>query len=201
MQATTAPGRTRDLHRCQVLGATRIRRRLGHHLSDFTMATPAEPGNLFFDWSRSVDDPNVYVLVEAFRDGAAGEAHVTSAHSAAAMATFPAWVATTPEIVNVEVPSDGWSLMAEFQPTAARSLLSRDARRQREQEQVDDRADEGDRQEPSIGGVKAAQAQLQHPRALRPRRLVQAAVVTRRVRSTEPLVHVRLPKNTVTASP
>ena len=43
---------------------------------DFTAASRAEPGCIFFDWYRSVDEPNVYVLVEAFRDAAAGEAHV-----------------------------------------------------------------------------------------------------------------------------
>ena len=42
----------------------------------FTEATRAEPGSLWFDWSRSLDDPNEYVLVEAFRDGDAGGAHV-----------------------------------------------------------------------------------------------------------------------------
>ena len=41
----------------------------------FTEATRAEPGNLWFDWSRSLDDPTEYVLVEAFRDGDAGAAH------------------------------------------------------------------------------------------------------------------------------
>ena len=47
---------------------------------DFTKATRAEPGCLWFDWSRSLDDPNEYVLVEAFADGEAGAAHVQSAH-------------------------------------------------------------------------------------------------------------------------
>jgi len=42
----------------------------------FIQATRAEPGNPFFDWSRSIDDPNEFVLVEAFRDGDAGTAHV-----------------------------------------------------------------------------------------------------------------------------
>ena len=28
----------------------------------------AEPGNLFFDWSRSVGQPNQFVLLEAFAD-------------------------------------------------------------------------------------------------------------------------------------
>src|SRR6185503_17789919 len=46
----------------------------------FTVATRAEPGCLWFDWSRSLDNPNEYVLVEAFRDGDAGAAHVQSEH-------------------------------------------------------------------------------------------------------------------------
>ena len=44
----------------------------------FTEARRAEEGCLWFDWSRSLDDPNEYVLVEAFRDEAAGGAHVQS---------------------------------------------------------------------------------------------------------------------------
>ena len=44
---------------------------------DFTQSTLAEEGNLFFEWSRSIEDPNQYVLIEAFKDDAA-EAHVTA---------------------------------------------------------------------------------------------------------------------------
>lgn len=51
---------------------------------DFTRATRAEAGCLWFDWSRSVEDPTEYVLVEAFRDGEAGAAHVGSEHFRAA---------------------------------------------------------------------------------------------------------------------
>ena len=43
-------------------------------------ATRSEPGCLWFDWSRSLDDPTEYVLVEAFRDGDAGGEHVQSQH-------------------------------------------------------------------------------------------------------------------------
>ena len=46
-------------------------------MDEFTQATRAEPGNLGFDWYQSVDDPDVYVLVEAFEDGAAGGVHVS----------------------------------------------------------------------------------------------------------------------------
>ena len=86
---------------------------------EFTQATRAEPGNLFFEWSRSVEDPNIFVLLEAFRDGAAGAAHVGSDHFAAALAWMPDAVADTPQIVNVEVPADGWSQMAEVKPRSS----------------------------------------------------------------------------------
>lgn len=85
-------------------------------VDDFTRATRAEPGNLFFEWSRSVDDPNQYVLVEAFADGDAGSAHVNSEHFRTAMAWLPDVVAARPQIINVEVPGDGWSEMAEVTP-------------------------------------------------------------------------------------
>jgi quinol monooxygenase YgiN len=83
-------------------------------MADFTAATRAEPGNICFDWSRDVADPNLYVLVEAFRDGAAGASHVESDHFKAAMELLPRLVAEIPEIVNVEVP-DGWARMSEIQ--------------------------------------------------------------------------------------
>ena len=82
----------------------------------FTRDTRAEPGNVFFEWSRSVDDPHEFVLVEAFADGAAGEAHVRSAHFARAVQDLPPALARTPQIVNVEVGQDGWGPMAEMQP-------------------------------------------------------------------------------------
>jgi quinol monooxygenase YgiN len=84
-------------------------------VADFTTATRAEAGNVFFDWSRSVDDPNVYVLTEGFQDDAA-EAHVTSEHFKTAMAELPKAIATTPQIINVTIPQDGWSEMAELKP-------------------------------------------------------------------------------------
>ncbi|MFD7018430.1 putative quinol monooxygenase [Streptomyces sp. NPDC059928] len=85
-------------------------------VDDFTRATRAEPGNLFYDWSRSVDDPTRYTLLEAFADSAAGAAHVDSDHFRAGMAAMAGAIAGTPEIINVEVPGGGWSRMAELQP-------------------------------------------------------------------------------------
>ena len=82
--------------------------------ADFTEATRSEPGCQWFAWSRSLDDPEEYVLVEAFCDEAAGVAHVTSAHFKEAQQTLPPHLARTPRIVNVTVPQDGWSLLGEM---------------------------------------------------------------------------------------
>ncbi|MEV1027054.1 putative quinol monooxygenase [Streptomyces sp. NPDC050264] len=81
---------------------------------EFTQATRAEPGCLWFDWSRSIADPAEYVLVEAFRDDEAGAAHVGSEHFKAAQRTLPPHLAATPGIVNVKVPQDDWSLLGEM---------------------------------------------------------------------------------------
>ncbi|MFD9003624.1 putative quinol monooxygenase [Streptomyces sp. NPDC059582] len=86
-------------------------------VAPFTEATRAEPGNLFFDWSRSVDDPHRFTLLEAFADEDAGAAHVGSEHFKAGLATMAGAVAETPEIINVNVPDQhGWGPMAELAP-------------------------------------------------------------------------------------
>ena len=86
-------------------------------VADFTSAVRAEPGNLFFDWSRSVDTPNQFVLLEAFADGEAGAVHVSSEHFKTAMAWMPQVIATKPEIINVEIPgAQGFGEMAELTP-------------------------------------------------------------------------------------
>lgn len=85
----------------------------------FTQATRREPGNLWFEWSRSVDDEHQFVLVEAFTDGAAGSAHVSSEHFKAAMELMPTMLATTPQIVSHEVPGSGWSEMGELSVPAS----------------------------------------------------------------------------------
>jgi quinol monooxygenase YgiN len=82
-------------------------------VSDFTAITQAEPGNLWFEWSRSVDNPAVYVLVEAFTDDGAGP-HVQSAHFAKAMQELPQALAATPKIVSRQVEGAGWDDMGEL---------------------------------------------------------------------------------------
>ena len=80
----------------------------------FTAATRAEPGCLFFDWSRSLDDPTEYVLVEAFRDGDAGSAHVQSDHFTAAQTALPPHLVETPRVVNFALDQEDWSELGEM---------------------------------------------------------------------------------------
>ncbi|GAA4602387.1 quinol monooxygenase YgiN [Actinoplanes octamycinicus] len=80
----------------------------------FTEATRAELGCLWFEWSRSVDNPQEYVLVEAFKDGAAGAEHVGSAHFKQAQQDLPRHLMATPKIVSQSVDQDGWSELGEM---------------------------------------------------------------------------------------
>ena len=79
----------------------------------FTEATRAEPGNLWFDWSRSVDNPNEFVLVEAFQDDAAGD-HVNSDHFQQAMKDMPQALVETPQIISEKISANGWNRMGEL---------------------------------------------------------------------------------------
>jgi quinol monooxygenase YgiN len=83
---------------------------------EFTQTTCSEEGNLFFEWSRSVDNPHQFFLVEAISSGQAGEIHVNSEHFRTAMTWMPEVIAETPQIVNVEVGQDGWGRMGELSP-------------------------------------------------------------------------------------
>jgi quinol monooxygenase YgiN len=83
-------------------------------VDDFTRATRAEPGNLFFDWSRSVDDPHEFVLVEAFTDDGAAP-HVNSDHFKKALVDLRPALARTPKIISKQVDGEGWGPMGEFQ--------------------------------------------------------------------------------------
>ena len=79
----------------------------------FTEATRAEPGNLWFDWSRSLDDPAEYVLLEAFEDDAAA-AHVQSDHFRQAQQELPPYLLETPRIINTVLEGREWSELGEM---------------------------------------------------------------------------------------
>ncbi|MDN5895665.1 MAG: antibiotic biosynthesis monooxygenase [Nocardioides sp.] len=82
--------------------------------ADFTAATNAEEGCLWFEWSRSLSDPHEYVLVEAFRDGDAGSAHVKSDHFKRAQETLPPYLCATPKVISQSVEQDDWSELGEM---------------------------------------------------------------------------------------
>ena len=82
---------------------------------DFTEACQAEEGCLWYFWSRTLDDPTEYVLVEAFRDGDAGAAHVQSAHFRQAQQDLPPHLAATPRIVSTSFDQDDWSELGELE--------------------------------------------------------------------------------------
>jgi quinol monooxygenase YgiN len=83
-------------------------------VDEFTRATRNEPGCMWFDWSRSLEVANEYVLVEAFRDGDAGAAHVQSEHFKNAQKTLPPHLVATPRIISFAIPQDDWSELGEL---------------------------------------------------------------------------------------
>jgi quinol monooxygenase YgiN len=83
-------------------------------MSDFTRATRDEPGNLWFELSRSVEDANQFVLIEGFADADAGAAHVQSKHFKEAVRQTPPMLVDTPQILYVEMPGTDWAVMAEM---------------------------------------------------------------------------------------
>ncbi|MCZ4079921.1 putative quinol monooxygenase [Rhodococcus sp. H36-A4] len=84
------------------------------HVAEFTANTRAEAGNLWFEWSRSLEDRSVYVLLEAFRDDEAGGDHVNSDHFKKAMKELPQALASTPKIISQTVDATGWGEMGEM---------------------------------------------------------------------------------------
>lgn len=81
---------------------------------EFTESTRREPGNLFFEWSRSLENPAEYVLVEAFTDDGAAP-HVQSEHFANGLESMRPCLARTPSIVSRLVDGEGWGEMGELQ--------------------------------------------------------------------------------------
>lgn len=83
----------------------------------FTEATRAEPGCLWFHWSRDVDDPCQYLLLGAFREDAAAD-HVGSTHFQEAQRTLPAYLQQTPTILGVVVEDREWVELGEMRVPA-----------------------------------------------------------------------------------
>lgn len=83
----------------------------------YTRAVQAEPGNHFFQISRSLDDENEYVCIEGFADGDAGQEHMKQEHVAHFMSTAPDYVSARPQIIYVDAEEvTGFAEMGEIAP-------------------------------------------------------------------------------------
>ncbi len=84
---------------------------------EYAAAVDAEEGSVFFEWSRSLEEPDTFVCVEGFRDADAGAAHVGTQAFKDFVATAPDLVAAQPQIIYVDAPDvPGWGPMGEIQP-------------------------------------------------------------------------------------
>jgi quinol monooxygenase YgiN len=85
--------------------------------ADYARSVNAEEGSLFFEWSRSLEDPETFVCVEGFRDSDAGAAHVGTDAFRRFVEQAPELVAGQPQIIYVDAPDvSGWGPMGEIQP-------------------------------------------------------------------------------------
>jgi quinol monooxygenase YgiN len=76
----------------------------------------AEEGCLFFQFARSLTDPNEFITIEGFKDAEAGGAHVKNSHAKRFFETAPDLVAAQPQIIYIDPPHDGFGPMGEIQP-------------------------------------------------------------------------------------
>jgi quinol monooxygenase YgiN len=85
--------------------------------ADYARAVNAEEGSLFFEWSRSLEEPDTFVCVEGFQDAAAGASHVGTEAFTRFVDAAPDLVARQPQIIYVDAPDvAGWGPMGEIQP-------------------------------------------------------------------------------------
>jgi quinol monooxygenase YgiN len=85
--------------------------------ADYARAVNAEEGSLFFEWSKSLEEPDTFVCVEGFRDADAGAAHVGTEAFRDFVAKAPDIVSAQPQIIYVDAPDvSGWGPMGEIQP-------------------------------------------------------------------------------------
>ncbi|WP_392542306.1 putative quinol monooxygenase [Oryzobacter telluris] len=88
--------------------------------TSYAAAVSQEPGCVFFEFSRSLTEPNTFVCIEGFRDSAAGGEHMAQDHVARFMAQMPDIVAAQPQIIYVDADEvTGFGPMGEIQPREA----------------------------------------------------------------------------------
>ena len=85
--------------------------------ADYAHSVNAEEGSLFFEWSKSLEEPDTFVCVEGFRDSDAGAAHVGTDAFKRFVEHAPDLVAAQPQIIYVDAPDVSvWGPMGEIAP-------------------------------------------------------------------------------------
>jgi quinol monooxygenase YgiN len=84
---------------------------------DYAAAVNGEEGSVFFEWSRSLEDPDTFVCVEGFRNAEAGGSHVGTDHFRRFVEVAPDLVSAQPQIIYIDAPDvTGFGPMGEIQP-------------------------------------------------------------------------------------
>jgi quinol monooxygenase YgiN len=85
-------------------------------IKEYTDNVRAEPGNVSFDFYESGTTPNEFAIVETFRDGDAGSAHVQTEHAQNFFPWMGTVVAERPKINYQDLDGEAWNDMAEVTP-------------------------------------------------------------------------------------
>ena len=80
-------------------------------VDEFTRATRAEDGNLWFWWARSVDEPDVFFLLEGHREDGVEE-HLRSPLIPKIQREWPVALVETPQVLMTVMPGNDWQEMA-----------------------------------------------------------------------------------------
>ena len=87
--------------------------------TEYAAAVNSEEGCFFYDWHRTVLDPNEWVCTEGFRDQDAAVAHVNSAAFKNFVEVAPDLVSANPKIINTTIEQNAWGDMGEISPRSA----------------------------------------------------------------------------------
>lgn len=83
----------------------------------YAEAVNAEPGCVFFEFSKSLLEPGTYICIEGFRDSEAGAEHMRQPHVERFMGEMPDIVSAQPQIVYVDAEEvTGFGPMGEIEP-------------------------------------------------------------------------------------
>ncbi len=80
-------------------------------VDEFTRATRAEDGNLWFWWARGVAEPNVFFLLEGHREESVEE-HLRSPLIPKIQREWPAALVETPRVLMTTLPGNEWPELA-----------------------------------------------------------------------------------------